>query len=264
MNILEGLILGAIQGVTEFIPVSSSGHLVIAEHFLGMQPSPIFDSLVNLGTFLALLIFFRKRLWDIAVRVFKYKDFRLLRNIIISAVPVVVVGLALKKIIESAAVQSAWVVAATLIILGIVMLIIDRLPTASKVRGSEELSAKRAGWIGLAQTLALIPGMSRSGSTIIAGRLAGLNYEHAAEYSFLLSIPVMFGVVLLGFIGHDEQIFIQQNFVVWALSNITAFVFGMIAIKFMLQYLKKGNLTGFGVYRIALAAVVIITMLIYN
>lgn len=264
MGIIDGIILGIIQGITEFIPVSSSGHLVIAEHLLGIQPSPVFDSLINLGTFLALVIFFRKRLWDIAKRVVVNHDFKLARNIIISAIPVGVAGIALKSVVQSDVVQSAWVVVTTLFVLGVVMIVLDRLPMASKVKGAEELSVKRAGAIGVAQMFALIPGVSRSGSTIIAGRLAGLSYAQAAEYSFLLSIPVMFAVVLLGFVGSDEQQFIQQNFTVWVTSNIAAFVCGMFAVKFMLQYLAKGNLKGFGIYRILLALAVMTTMLIFH
>jgi undecaprenyl-diphosphatase len=260
MTIFDGLILGTLQGLTEFIPVSSSGHLVIAQHFLGVQTSPVFDSLVNLGTFLALVIYFRKRLWEIAVRLFTKRDIRLVRNLIISALPVGLAGILFKSFFEGSAVQSAWVVAAMLLILGVVMLVLHKIPTASPVKTEDDLSVKRAGLIGLAQMLALVPGTSRSGATIIAGRLAGLSYERAAEYSFLLSIPVMFGVVVMGLAGHDGRQFIQDNFAVWAVSNIAAFIFGLVAVGFMLRFLAKGNLKSFGIYRIALAAVVVVTL----
>lgn len=264
MSILDSLILGILQGLTEFIPVSSSGHLVLGEHFLGIQSSPAFDSLVNLGTFLALVIYFRKRLWDIAVRLFTKRDYRLARNIIITAIPVAVAGILFKKFFESSAVQSAWVVAFTLLFFGVVMIVLDKLPRASKVAKEDDLSPKRAGLIGLAQVMALVPGTSRSASTIVAGRLAGLSYEQAAEYSFLVSIPVMFGVVLLGLVGSDGRQFIHDNFAAWAVSNIAAFVCGLMAVGFMLRFLAKGNLKGFGIYRIVLAVFVVITLLIVH
>lgn len=260
MTIFDGLILGILQGLTEFIPVSSSGHLVIAQYFLGVEHSATFDSLVNFGTFLALVFYFRKRIWDISVRIFKDRDIRLARNIIISAIPVGVVGLLFKDFFESSIVQSPWVVVTTLIVFGVIMIVLDKLPRASDVE-PEGLSIPRAGGIGLAQMLALVPGVSRSGSTIIAARLAGLTYAKAAEYSFLLSIPVMAGVVLLGFIGSDGREFIANNFAVWAVSNIAAFICGVLAVGFMLKYLAKNNLVGFGYYRIGLALVVIATLL---
>jgi undecaprenyl-diphosphatase len=262
MSLLEALILGTLQGLTEFIPVSSSGHLVVAEHFLGITAAPAFVSLVNLGTFLALLVYFRKKLWNIGVRIFKDHDFRLVRNIIISAIPVGFAGLVLKHFFESDAVQNPWVVAVALIVVGTVMVVLEKLPRASDIASEEQLSVKRAGAIGLAQMFALIPGVSRSGSTIIAGRLAGLSYERAAEYSFLLSLPVMFAVVVMGFVGSDGRQFIHDNFAVWAISNIAAFICGLVAVGFMLRYLAKGNLKGFGIYRISLAIVVVATLII--
>lgn len=259
MTIFDGLILGILQGLTEFIPVSSSGHLVIAQYFLGVEHSATFDSLVNFGTFLALVFYFRKRIWDITLRIFKERDIRLARNLIISAIPVGVVGLLFKDFFESSIVQSPWIVVTTLIVFGVIMIVLDKLPRASAVE-PEGLSVPRAGSIGLAQMLALVPGVSRSGSTIIAARLAGLTYAKAAEYSFLLSIPVMAGVVLLGFVGSDGREFIANNFAVWAVSNIAAFICGVLAVGFMLKYLAKNNLVGFGYYRIGLALVVIATL----
>jgi len=261
MTILDGLILGILQGVTEFIPVSSSGHLVVGQYFLNVQHSSTFDSLVNLGTFLALLFYFRKRLWDLAVRLFKERDIRLARNLFISAVPVGIVGIVFKDFFESAIVQSPWIVATTLIVFGTLMIVLEKLPRASAIE-PEDLNIQRAGGIGLAQMLALIPGVSRSGSTMIAGRLAGLTYAKAAEYSFMLSIPVMAGVVLLGFVGSDGREFIANNFAVWAVSNIAAFVCGILAVGFMLKFLARNNLVGFGIYRICLALVVIATLLL--
>lgn len=261
MSIVEGIILGAVQGLTEFIPVSSSGHLVVGQHFLGLPTLPVFDMLINFGTFLALVVYFRKRLWGIAVRLVTHHDIRLGRNLLISALPVLIAGALLKHVIENPLIQNAWVVVVTLVAVGIIMVVLERLPRASTLTAHEDLTPKRALAIGLAQMCALIPGVSRSGSTIIAGRLTGLGYAQAAEYSFLLSIPVMFAVVMMGFLGHDGQQFIQQNFVLWLTSNIAAFICGMLAVGFMIRFLGKGNLVGFGWYRIILAGIVAVMLL---
>lgn len=257
MSIWQGVVLGVLQGLTEFIPVSSSGHLVVAQHFLGLPVSPTFDSLINLGTFLALLIYFRKQVWDICKRVAVHHDTLLVRNLAISAIPVLLAGFLFKHFFEHPAVQSPWVVVGTLFAVGIVMLLLERLPRAGDIKEYDGLSPKRALAIGLAQMCALIPGVSRSGSSIIAGRLAGLTYAKAAEYSFLLSIPVMFAVVLFGFVAPEGRDFIANNFWLWLTSNLASFVCGLLAVSFMLRFLAKGNLVGFGWYRVALAVVVV-------
>lgn len=257
MSIIDGLILGILQGLTEFIPVSSSGHLVVAQHFLGISHVAVFDSLINLGTFLALVIYFRKRLVQIIRRIIMTHDIRLARNMVISALPVLVVGFLFKGLIESPFIQNSWVVAVTLLSVGVIMVLLERLPRASALATYDDLSPKRALAIGLAQMCALIPGVSRSGSSIIAGRLTGLNYAKAAEYSFLLSIPVMFAVVVLGFVGSDGREFIASNFWLWLVSNTAAFICGMLAVGFMLRFLAKNNVAGFGWYRIILAGVIV-------
>jgi undecaprenyl-diphosphatase len=259
MTVLDGLILGILQGLTEFIPVSSSGHLVVAQHMLGMQASPVFDMLVNLGTFLALIVFFRKRIIQILDRVIRKRDYRLTRNIIITAIPVGIAGFFFAKFFEQPAIQQPIVVAVTLALVGVVMVVLERLPKLSPVPQQESLSAKRALGIGLAQMFAVIPGVSRSGSSIIAGRLAGFDYHKAAEYSFLVSIPVMAAVVLKGVVSGEGRQFIQDHTAVWVVSNIASFTFGLIAVGFMINYLKKGNFKIFGYYRIGLALLILIS-----
>jgi undecaprenyl-diphosphatase len=260
MTIVDGLILGILQGITEFIPVSSSGHLVLAQHFMGLQASPEFDALINLGTFLALLVFFRKRISTILIRIFRHHDYRLARNILITAIPVGLAGLFFAKFFEQEAIQNPLMVAIMLLIVGIVMVAIDKLPRLSDVESEEKMSSRRALIIGIGQMFALIPGVSRSGSSIIAGRLVGLDFFKAAEYSFLVSIPVMAGVILKGFISHDSRQFIQDNLGVYIVSNIAAFACGLLAVGFMINYLKKGNFKIFGYYRIGLALLVLVVL----
>lgn len=262
MTIVEALFLGLVQGLTEFIPVSSSGHLVIAQHFMGIEPSAIFIELVNLGTFLALLVYFRKRIWGIVHRIVTQKDIRLARNIIISAVPVVLVGFFFADFFESHAVQNPVVVVVMLVSVGILMIVLDYLPKRSVVKDAEALTPKRALTVGLAQVISLIPGTSRSASTMIAGRFMGLTYSQAAEYSFLLSLPIMAGVLLKGFLDPDGIEFITENLGVWIVSNAAAFAAGLFAVGFMIRFLEKGNFRVFGYYRIGLATLIVILLLV--
>jgi undecaprenyl-diphosphatase len=197
MNVFEAIVLGLVQGLTEFIPVSSSGHLVIAQGFFSGASNHLFLECINFGTLLALLIYFRKRIITILKDVFVRKNYRLARNILITAIPAGLVGFLLAGFIESSPFfASATVVMVTLAVVGVLMIVLEKLPRASAVKDGAQLGPKRALGIGIMQTFALIPGVSRSGSTIIAGRLLGLNAAAAAEYSFLVSLPIMFGVIV--------------------------------------------------------------------
>lgn len=261
IDVFEAIILGLIQGLAEFIPVSSSGHLVIAQIFLSGASDHLFLEFINIGTLAALLVFFRKKLLTILKDIFKNKNYTLARNIIITALPAGIVGFALAGIIETAGFfGSALVVAIALATVGAVMVIAEKLPHASKVEDSAKLNKKRALAIGLAQILALIPGVSRSGATILAGRFSGMPAAVAAEYSFLVSVPIMLGVtakVLLA--NHD---YLASNLLILSISNLIAFISGLVAIGFLLKYLSKHSLAVFGWYRIALSVVLLAVILI--
>jgi undecaprenyl-diphosphatase len=188
----------------------------------------------------------------------------LVRNIIISALPVGLLGLLFNDFFGLPVIQNTWMVVLMLISVGLVMVFASRLPSFKTVENADQLTVKKASAIGLAQSLALFPGVSRSGSTILAGRIVGMSYEKAAEYSFLLSIPVMAAVVLKGIVGHAGREFIASNTLPWLVGNAVAFVSGMMAVGFMLRFLAKGDLKGFGYYRIVLAIVVVVATLIYG
>ena len=261
MGIIESIIQGVVQGLTEFIPVSSSGHTVLLQNLFSGMSDHLFLEFINIGTLLALIIFFRKKIWQILVDVFKNHNYKLARNIIITSVPAGVIGFGLASFIgQSDFFGSVLTVVVALILVGVVMLIVEKLPHASAVKDGSELSPIRALVIGLAQSLALIPGVSRSGATIITGRLAGLKPREAAEYSFLASIPIMIGVCLKILV--TDQDYLVANLPTLALSNLMAFGAGMLAIGFMLKYLAKHDLKAFGIYRIVLAIVVLIILII--
>ena len=212
MSILESIILGLIQGLTEFIPISSSGHLVIAQYFMSGASDHLFLEWINIGTVLALIIFFRRRIWQVLRDIFQGKDYRLARNVVIAMVPAGIVGFLLADFIESNAFfGSIWTVVCTLSIVGVLMIVLEKLPKLSEVEDSSELPAKRALAIGAAQVLALIPGTSRSGSTIVTGRLMGLTRAGAAEFSFLISIPSMLGVSAKLYIKSADRAYLIDN-----------------------------------------------------
>lgn len=255
--------LGLTQGTTEFIPVSSSGHLEVMQQILGGRGTDfhLFLELINFGTLLALLIFYRKRIWQILVDIFKNHNFKLAINVIITTIPAVIAGLLLSDIIEENWFFSNMIViACAMALIGIAMIAIDRLPKMSKLKDENKLTKPRALIIGLAQCVALIPGTSRSGSTIVAGRMVGLNSKSAADYSFLASIPIMFGVMVKSLLSSTSREYIAANFPMLALSNAIAFISGLIAIHLVMNYLreKKSSLRPFGIYRVVLALIIVV------
>ncbi|MDR1032776.1 MAG: undecaprenyl-diphosphate phosphatase [Candidatus Nomurabacteria bacterium] len=263
MTLIENLVLGLTQGLTEFIPVSSSGHEVLLQNLFSGASDHLFLEFINIGTLLALLVFFRSKIWQILVDIFKTHDFRLARNLIITSVPAGLAGFLLSGLIsENAFFGSSVTVMVALASVGLVMILLEKLPRASQVKTGEELSPWRALAIGLAQTVALVPGVSRSGSTIIAGRLSGLGAKEAAEYSFLASIPIMLGVTAKLFISSSDRAYFSDNLIALSLSNIVAFLAGLFAIGFLLKYLSRHDLKVFGWYRIALAAVVLLVVIL--
>jgi undecaprenyl-diphosphatase len=262
MLILQAIILGLIQGLTEFIPISSSGHLVIAQTFLSGASDHLFLEFINLGTFLALVVFFRKRIWGIITDIVVKRQFRLARNILLTSVPAGIVGyLAAGYIADTPQFfGSAFVVMITLAVVGVVMIVLEKLPHASAIKDGEKLSSVRALAIGFAQMIALIPGVSRSGATIIAGRLSGLKPAQAAEYSFLASLPIMLGVTLKTFFG--DQDYLMANLGTLAISNAAAFISGLFAVGFLMRYLSNHSLAIFGWYRVGLAVVLGVILLV--
>lgn len=266
MNIFIAIFLGIVQGLTEFIPVSSSGHLELIQQIIGGRADNfhLFIELINLGTVLALIIYFRKRILKILNDIFRKKNYKLAINIIITCIPAGLAGLLLGDLIENNAFfSSLYTVAIAMMIVGILMVASDKLPHMSKLKNEDKLTKPRALYVGLAQMFALIPGVSRSGSTILAGRAVGLSAASAAEYSFLVSIPLMLAVCAKTFISSLSRTYFAENLGPLLLSNLFAFVFGLIALKLVMNYVKKQNsLRAFGFYRIILASVVLIYLLI--
>ena len=263
VTIIEAIILGIIQGLTEFIPVSSSGHLVIAQTLLLGEADHLFIQALDFGTLFALVLYFSPKLIDLAKKVLIDRDFRLARNIVITCIPAGLLGLALADFIQSSSVLlNPLTVSVMLALVGVLMVMVDKLPKKSARETGTDLSPKRALVIGFAQAFALIPGVSRSGSTIVASRIMGLSPKAAAEYSFMVSIPIMVGLIGKLLLKQADREYMVANLDVIIIANVAAFISAMLAIHFLLKYLSNHGLSLFGWYRIGLAAVVITVLLV--
>lgn len=266
MESWQSIVLGFTQGITEFVPVSSSGHLEILRILMGLGGDDFhyFLEFINVGTLIALLIYFRKYIIKILQDIFKKHDFKLALNIIITCIPAGLAGLLLANFIENNGFfGNIFSLAIAMGVIGIIMVIIDKLPHASRIQDETKLTKPRALAIGVAQAFALIPGTSRSGTTIIAGRLAGMDNKSSATYSFLVAIPIMLGVCLKMFLSSENRDYLMNNLSMLAISNAAALIIGLIAIYFALHILAKPkSLQAFGYYRIILSLIVLIVALL--
>ena len=263
MQIIEVIILGLLQGLTEFIPVSSSGHLVIGQYFFDGSSDHLFLEWINIGTLLALLIYFRQRIIDITKDIFLKKKYRLGRNIIVTALPAGIVGFFAADFIANAPFFGSVVtVLVASVVVGVVMILLERLPKAKETPDGGQLTVFKALFIGILQVFALIPGVSRSGSTIIAGRFMGLPPAAAAEYSFLASIPIMCGVTLKLLLSSDDREYFMAHLGPLLIGNLVAFIAGLIAVGFLMRYLAGHSLAVFGWYRLGLAAIITVVLLV--
>ena len=269
MNILESTVLGLVQGITEFIPVSSSGHLEITQRILGAggraEDFHFFLELINFGTLFALLFYYRQTIWEILQRVFVKKDYKLALNILITSIPAGIIGLMLSKVIEKMPFfSSLTTIGFAMGFVGLIMIFVNKLPHLSKLKDENELTPGRALAIGLAQTFALIPGVSRSGSTIITGRVMGLDSKSAAKYSFLASLPIMIAVCGKSLLSSSSRAYIASNLGMLLLSNLVAFVSGLIALQIVMKYFKKENsIPSFGIYRVILSLGIFAALLLF-
>jgi undecaprenyl-diphosphatase len=263
MSVLEAIVLGIVQGLTEFLPISSSGHLRIVPAFAGWEdPGAAFTAVTQLGTMAAVLLYFRHdllrigRAW-VASIVHRDRrhgvDARLGWIIVLGTIPIGILGLVFKDQIESGA-RNLYLIGTTLIVLGLVLLLAERV--GKRERGVESIGLRDGLAIGLAQAAALVPGVSRSGATITAGLFRGLEREAAARFSFLLSVPavVLSGLFELGSINSGGR---EIGVVALVAATVFAFVVGYAAIAFLLRFLATHSTGIFVAYRIVLGVVVL-------
>lgn len=253
MNYLDATLLGLVQGLTEFLPISSSGHLVLAQEALGLKTDPqslTFEIMVHLGTLLAVILYFRSILIDLIRSLFKREltdSRRMILLVVIGTVPAVVIGLTAKKLFPDIF-SSAYLAATMLLVNGGVL-----LSTGLAKPSNGAITVKRSLLIGLAQACALLPGISRSGSTISAGMFLGIEPSRAAEFSFLLAIPAILGAAVL-----DADALGSLNgerLGVYLTGAVMAFVSGYLAVSWLMRLIKQGKFLYFGLYCLAVGLV---------
>lgn len=262
MTVLQALILGMIQGLTEFLPVSSSGHLALAQSMFTnfKQPGLLYDTLLHVATLFAVVFFFRRRIARLFLavlgfagtkyKVYYYEEKHLLTGIIIATIPTGIIGYLLKDYAEALFTKPA-VVGYCLIITSVMLFLSDR-----PVKGGQ-ITPLRALIVGISQGLAVFPGISRSGTTIFAGLSAGIPRQDAAEFSFLISVPAILGATLLQ-IRHIGEVAVSSSWVAYAVGMAAAFICGVFAIKVMMGIVKRARMGVFAIYCLVVGIVAII------
>jgi len=255
MNFLLAILAGAIQGLTEFLPVSSTGHLIIFENIFGISQENFglaFDASLHLGTLFAVIIFFHK---DYST-IFNFKN-KLLSLLFIGTLPAVFFGLVFERQI-STVFRSTTLVALALILFSVVILSSEYF--GKKLKKRKDLTILSAFTIGIFQTIALIPGVSRSGSTISGGLFLGLTREESAKFAFLLSGPVIAGAGLKKFLEASSSNISASDFNFFLTGIISSAIFGFLTIKYFLKYLQNNTLIPFVIYRLVLGATLLIAI----
>ena len=271
LELFEAIILGVVQGLTEFLPVSSSGHLLLGQYFLGLDQDRFglsFDVALHMGTLVAVVSFFWRDLVRMGLaflRSFRHRDMadrdqRMAYLVIASTFPAAAIGFLLEDFFANT-VRSPWVVAFNLVIVGVLFIVGEAVGTQS--REASKLTFREAVGIGFAQAAALVPGVSRSGATMTLGLFLGLRREEAARFSFLMSVPIIAGAgglklgeVVAGGMSPSEALLFSVGF-------LTSAVVGYLAIRFFIRYIANHSLRAFAYYRFALAAVVVLLLLLF-
>ncbi|MBO5852635.1 MAG: undecaprenyl-diphosphate phosphatase [Clostridia bacterium] len=269
LDVLKSIILGFIEGITEWLPISSTGHLKLAGNLLAFQGvsegfTQMFDYVIQLGAILAVVVIFWNKLWPFTSRekgFIKRRSMMIWSKVLVAMLPAAVAGILLDDWVESLLVDpklEATVISATLILYGIAFIIIENINATRKPKtiSVRALTYKDAILIGLFQVLSILPGTSRSGSTILGAIILGVSRTVAAEFSFFLAVPVICGASLLKILKFGFN-FTGTEFVVLAVGMVTAFVISILAIKFLLGYIKKKDFKAFGYYRIVLGLLVL-------
>lgn len=264
------IILAIIQGIAEFLPISSSAHLIIFREVFGIGKDVIsgdlgltFDIALHLGTALAIIVFFFKDFLNMAIKGFtkgvKDKDGKIMWYLIAATVPAALAGVLFEDVIDNVIREKYYLIAIALIVMGVIIYLVDKkCPRDKEIK---DMTLKDALIIGCSQVFALIPGFSRSGTTIVAGRALHLEREDAAKFSFYLSLPVVMGAVVLQLIKVDFSI-IASNISILLVGIVISFIIGILCIRFLLKYLRSNDFKVFMWYRLVLGIGVLIYLCI--
>ncbi|HPU42384.1 MAG TPA: undecaprenyl-diphosphate phosphatase [Acetivibrio clariflavus] len=262
MEILKAIIIGIIEGITEWLPISSTGHMILADEFIKLNMSDEFKEMflvvIQLGAILAVVLLYWKKLFPVSFDKkleIKQDTVSLWMKVLVAVLPAAIIGVPFEDKIDEIF-YNYKVVIATLIIYGILFIIIENRNKNKKslINNFGQLSYKTALIIGIFQVLSLIPGTSRSGATILGAILIGCSREIAAEFSFFLALPVMFGASFVKILKFGF-VFSGQEIAVLATGMIVAFVVSILAIKFLVGYIKRNDFKAFGYYRIVLGLI---------
>ena len=269
MNVIEivkSIVLGIIQGITEWLPISSTGHLILFDNIWPMASSPeffeVFKVVIQFGSILAVLVLFFHKLNPFSPqksRREKRDTYNLWKKVIVGCIPIIIVGLPLDMILEDY-LSGVYVIAATLILYGIAFIVIESRNRRPSMWSLEDLTYKAAFFIGCFQVLAAIPGTSRSGVTILGAVLLGCSRYVASEFSFFLAVPVMAGASGLKLIKYFLKVgmFSGSEWLLLTVGTVVSFLVSILAIRLLLSYIRKHDFKVFGVYRILLGIVVIV------
>lgn len=261
------VILAIIQGIAEFLPISSSGHLIIFRDLFGIGASSVngdlalaFDIALHFGTLLAICLYFFKDFWNMLIKGVtkgvKDSDGKMLWFLVVATIPAAVAGLLFEDVIENLIRTNYIIIAIALIVMGVVIYLADKFNNEEK--NVKDMTLKDALLIGCSQVFALIPGFSRSGTTIAAARCLKLKKEDAARFSFFLSAPVVLGAVVLSLFKDNMISLILANMNVFIVGVLVSFISGLLCIEFLLKYLRKHDFKLFMFYRIILGIIVIV------
>lgn len=296
ITLLQSLILGVVEGVTEFLPISSTGHLLVCSQLIGAaNTSGTFEIVIQLGAIIAVVIYYWKRLWEKASQLFSGNknalDWRqegsachFWVSLFLAFLPAAVVGLLVHDWIDILLGDGrlqAYVIAATLFVGGIILLIVDREPsdkdkqtepkTTDEIANAADgiktedkaITYKQALWIGVAQCFSLIPGVSRSGSTIVGGLLVGLNRSQATDFSFFLSIPTLGAATVYTLVRNYQKVVEIGGLGALSVGTIVSFITAFAAIGWLLRYVSSNNFKGFAYYRMAAGIVIALWTIFY-
>ncbi|MER9298493.1 undecaprenyl-diphosphate phosphatase [Mesorhizobium sp. M0621] len=264
-TIVEALLLGLLEGLTEFIPVSSTGHILLAGHFLGFHSTgKAFEILIQLGAILAILSVYFRRLWQMLLDL---PHDRLTRHfaigILIAFLPAAIIGALAHDFIKTVLFESPRLICIMLIIGGVVLLAVDRMNLKPFYRDVERFPTRLYLQIGLFQCLSLIPGTSRSGSTIVGALLLGVDKRAAAEFSFFLAIPTMVGAFAFD-LFKNRNVLSSADLPVIAVGFVAAFVTALIVVRFLLDYVSRNGYSLFGWWRLVVGGVGLVGLMIWG
>lgn len=249
---IAAIILGLVEGLTEFIPVSSTGHLLLAKKLLGLPDGfwDTFSVMIQLGAILAVVVVYFARLWGVFIRLPTDSKARwFAASVVLAVIPSVIVGLGLHDFIKEVLFEGIPLICVMLVIGGVLLLFVDRLAPPPREADAMNLSWKRALGIGLCQCLSIVPGVSRSGATIVGGTLLGIDRRAATEFSFFMAIPTMVGAFALDF-WENRDVLTGDSLGIIAIGFVASFVFALIVVRTMLAFVNRYGLAPYGWWRI--------------